>query len=70
MRTRIRHHRIYLYPHAFTNLPQGDFQFITPIPAPLARYPRKHAPQPRKIHLIAIAQTPTIKVSPLASWHQ
>jgi hypothetical protein len=54
MLPRIRHHRIYLYPYAFKHLPQEDLQFVTPMPAPLAHYPRKHAPQPRKIHLIAI----------------
>lgn len=68
MLPRIRHHRIYLYPYAFTPLPLGNLLFVTPTPTPLACYPRKHCPQPRKIHLIA--QTPTRKVSPLTSWHQ
>lgn len=68
MLPRIRHHRINLYPYAFTNLPQGKLLFVTPIPTPLAHYRRKRSPQPCKIHLIA--QTPTIEVSPLASWHQ
>ncbi len=68
MLPRIRHHRINLYPHAYTNLPAGDFQFVPPTPTLLAHSPRKRSPQPCKIHLIA--QTPTIEVSPLASWHQ
>jgi len=68
MLPRIRHHRIHLYPHAFTNLPLGNLLFVTPTPTPLVGYARKLSPQPRKIHLIA--QTPTLKVSPLASWHQ
>jgi hypothetical protein len=59
MQRRIRHHRIHLYPYAFTNLPSEQPPFMTPNPTPLAIYLRKNVPSRlrlRKIHLIVSAE--------------
>ena len=72
MQRRVRHHRIHLYPYAFTNLPGEQPSFMTPNPTPLAIYFRKHVPSRlrlRKIHLIvSTAGSRETNVSPLASW--
>jgi len=73
MQQRVRHHRIHLYPYAFSSITRGNLPFVTPNPTPLARSPHKtlllHPLCPlRKIRLIT--QTPTVQISPLASWRQ
>ena len=79
MQRRIRHHRIHLYPYAFTNFSGGQIQFVTPNPTPIARYLRKDAPQlrsrPHRIHLTSPPTPPSLNSQqsnelPLASWRQ
>jgi hypothetical protein len=54
MYSRVRHHRIHLYPYELQVMPYWDVSFISSSPVPIVPYTRVIRSRPRKILLVPL----------------